>query len=113
MTECGLSFDGLTVEVIADNKHISQLLFEFILKCKTYRRICLISDSLSCAGMPNGKYKLGEEDVVTDGKVCYLADMSALAGSVTSIDQWYATCCLMALNWDKQSIWRRNLHANM
>ena len=25
MTECGLSFDGLTVEVIADNKHISQL----------------------------------------------------------------------------------------
>lgn len=87
MTECGLSFDGLTVEVIADNKHISQLLFEFILKCKTYRRVCLISDSLSCAGMPNGKYKLGEEDIVTDGKVCYLADMSALAGSVTSIDQ--------------------------
>ncbi len=87
MTECGLSFDDLTAEVIADNKHISRRLFEFIFKCKTYRRICLVSDSLSCAGMPKGGYKLGDEDVVTDEKVCYLADMSALAGSVTSIDQ--------------------------
>lgn len=87
LTECGLLYDDLTVEVIADDKHISRELFEFILKCKTYKRIILVSDSLSCAGMPAGTYKLGTHDVYTDGKVCYLADMSSLAGSVTSVGE--------------------------
>lgn len=87
LTECGLMFDSLTTEVIADGKHISENLFKFIMKCKTYRKICLVSDSLSCAGMPSGVYKLGQHDVVTDQKACYLADMSALAGSVTAVDQ--------------------------
>lgn len=87
LSESGLLLDQLTVEVIADDEHISKQLFELIYKCKGKDKICLVSDSLSCAGMKKGNYKLGDRDVYTDGKVCYLADMSSLAGSVTSVGE--------------------------
>ncbi|MCQ2602481.1 MAG: hypothetical protein MJ193_00995 [Clostridia bacterium] len=93
LTESGLYYDELTVEVIADDKHISKELFLFILKCKGFKNICLISDSLSAAGMEKGFYKLGNDNVFTDGKVCYLEDYSALAGSVTSVGEMVKIVC--------------------
>ncbi len=93
LTESGLYFDELTVEVIADDKHISKELFLLILKCKGFEKICLISDSLSAAGMKKGYYKLGNDTVFTDEKVCYLEDFSSLAGSVTSVGEMVKIVC--------------------
>lgn len=93
LTESGLLFDELTVEVIADDKHISKELFLLILKCKGFEKICLISDSLSAAGMKKGYYKLGNDNVFTDEKVCYLEDFSSLAGSVTSVGEMVKIVC--------------------
>lgn len=84
VVETALSTD-LFVEVIADGIHLSVDLIKFVLKCKGYHNVMLVSDSLSCAGMKEGVYKLGDDDVYTNGKACYRADKSGLAGSVISL----------------------------
>lgn len=85
VVETALDSDDLFVEVIADGIHLDIDLVKFVIKCKGYHRVILVSDSLSCAGMEEGYYKLGDDDVYTDGKACYRADHSGLAGSVISL----------------------------
>lgn len=64
LREYGLTDDNLTAEMIADNKHISPQLAKMILKAKGRDKVCVVSDSLRCAGIkPDGKlYKLGTCD---------------------------------------------------
>lgn len=85
LVEAGLFFKSLKLELIADGIHISENMFRFISSLREYKDIMLVSDSLSAAGMKEGKYKLAKHDIVTDGKAAYLADLSSLAGSVTSV----------------------------
>ena len=85
LTETGLYRDDLAVEVIADGKHLSKELVDFIFKCKPLDKIIYVSDSLSPAGMPIGEYKLGDHDILNAGDVAYLKDMSSIAGSVTNL----------------------------
>ena len=47
-------------------------------------RICLISDSLRCCGMPEGKYELGGQDVFLKGGVARLED-GTIAGSASNL----------------------------
>ncbi len=85
VAETALAKKDLFVEMIPDGKHLSVPLMKFVIERKGYRRVMLVSDSLSCAGMPVGTYKLGEDDVFNDGKVCVRADKSGIAGSVISL----------------------------
>ena len=87
LTETGLYRDDLAVEVIADGKHLSKELVDFIFKCKPLDKIIYVSDSLSPAGMPIGEYKLGDHDILNAGDVAYLKDMSSIAGSVTNLNR--------------------------
>lgn len=88
LNETALITDSVHAEVIADDIHIPRSIFTLILKNKGYRRIMLVSDSLSAAGMPVGNYKLGTDiDIYNNGKVALLADFSALAGSITPISK--------------------------
>lgn len=88
LNETALLDSRIMTEVIADDMHISEPLFRFIYKNKGYRKIMLVSDSLSAAGMPVGTYKLGRDiDVYNNGKVALLADFSALAGSITPVSK--------------------------
>ena len=80
LTEAGLIDKRLIVEVIADNVHVPDVLFGMIFKLKGARGICLVSDSISVAGMPEGDQRVR----VKDG-VAVLADSGVVAGSVTSI----------------------------
>jgi N-acetylglucosamine-6-phosphate deacetylase len=85
LTEAGLYYDELTVEAIADGKHLKKELFLFVLKNKGFKNVCIISDSLAPAGMPNGRYKLGDQDVYTDGVAAYLSNGTSLAGSISNL----------------------------
>lgn len=88
LNETALLKNEIDAEVIADGIHIPRSLFELILKNKGYRRIMLVSDSLSAAGMPVGNYKLGVDiDIYNNGDVALLADLSALAGSITPVSK--------------------------
>ncbi len=93
LREYGLIDDNLTAEMIADNKHIPPELAKTIIRAKGTNKVCVVSDSLRCAGMPNdGKtYKLGSGEnaqlvIVNDG-VATLADGSRYAGSITCVRQ--------------------------
>ena len=86
--ESGLLLDELTVEIIADGKHLPASLLKLIYKCKGPDRIALCSDSIRAAGMPDGEYTLGNPEngqitVVNEG-VAWLPDRTAFAGSVAT-----------------------------
>lgn len=89
--EAGYLIDDLFVEVIADGCHLPAELLQLIYKMKGTDRICLVTDSMRAAGMPDGEYLLGSRSggmrtVVEDG-VAKLLDRSAFAGSVATMDR--------------------------
>ena len=47
-------------------------------------RVCLISDSLRCCGMPDGEYELGGQQVFLSGGVARLAD-GTIAGAASDL----------------------------
>jgi N-acetylglucosamine-6-phosphate deacetylase len=85
LAEMGLLRDELTVEVIADGKHLTPNLLRLVLKNKPPSQVCLITDAVPAAGMPPGEYEfLGERVWVTE-EVAYRADRERYAGSVLTM----------------------------
>lgn len=91
VVEAGLLLDSLTVQVIADGKHLPPPLLRLVYKCKGAQRISLITDGLSaCATqLREGtviRQSNGVEMVYDDG-VFKLPDRSAFAGSAATMDR--------------------------
>lgn len=88
VVEAGLLRDELSVQVIADLRHLPPALLQLIYKCKGADRISLITDGLeySAAELKEGtvyRQKNGVETVYEDG-VMKLLDRKAFAGSVAT-----------------------------
>ena len=91
MNETALYDQRIMTEIIADNMHIPEDLFMFVLKNKGYQNVSLVSDSLSAAGMPEGYYMLGTVTrIYNAGNVALLENMKTLAGSVTPVSKMVA-----------------------
>ncbi len=75
------AFDSnASVELITDGLHIHPSVVRLTSKLFG-EKLCLISDSLRCAGMPDGVYDLsGQAVTMKDGKAC-LSGTDTLAGS--------------------------------
>jgi N-acetylglucosamine-6-phosphate deacetylase len=88
LLEAALTFEGLTVEMIADNRHLPPTLMKLAYKCIGPDRLCAISDATSGAGLPDGSRFVmgGMEYEVSDG-VGMMFDRSAFAGSTTLLNQ--------------------------
>ena len=90
--EAGYLLDGLSVEIIADGKHLPKEILRMVWKYKGADRTALCSDALPPAGLPegtefyNGRAPHGVKSVIHDG-VGKLADHSALAGSIACADR--------------------------
>ena len=86
--EAALVFDDLTVEMIANNKHLPPTLMKLAYKCIGPDRLCAVSDATSGAGLPEGSRFVmgGMEYEVADG-VGMMFDRSAFAGSTTLLNQ--------------------------
>ena len=88
--------DGMTVEIIADGKHLPPELLRLIVKTKPLEDICLVTDSMRGAGMADGEHVLlgslahGQECIIDQG-VAVLPDRSAFAGSVCTADRCVRT----------------------
>lgn len=99
--ETGYLLDDMSIEIIADGKHLPPELLRLIVKSKSWDRICLITDSMRGAGMPEGSHpklgslKDGQETVISDG-VAFLLDKSAFAGSVCTTDRCVRTMVQLA-----------------
>jgi N-acetylglucosamine-6-phosphate deacetylase len=76
---------SLTADIIADGIHVSPAIVQLFLQAKGVERAVLITDAISAAGMPDGRYQLGPLQVdVKDGK-CTMD--GRLAGSVLTMDR--------------------------
>ncbi|HWR23469.1 MAG TPA: N-acetylglucosamine-6-phosphate deacetylase [Feifaniaceae bacterium] len=66
------------VEVIADGIHLHPAMVRAVFKL--FDRVCLISDSMRGAGLPDGDYSLGGQAVTVKAGKCTLSD-GTIAGS--------------------------------
>jgi N-acetylglucosamine-6-phosphate deacetylase len=84
LLEVALSEPEIFCELIADGHHVSTTLMRMLYRAKGSAGICLVTDAIAGAGLPNeSRFSLfGKECVVRDG-VCWLANGSVLAGSAS------------------------------
>lgn len=68
-------------EAICDGRHLHPGVVRLLLKIKGNQRVVAITDSIMAAGLPDGKYKLGVNDVVVEDGDAKLADSGVRAGS--------------------------------
>ncbi len=88
LLETALVHPGLSVEMIADNKHLPPTLMKLAYKCIGPDHLCVVSDATSGAGLPEGsRFCMGQmEYEVADG-VGMMFDRTAFAGSTTLLNQ--------------------------
>ncbi len=70
VVETVLACDDITTELIADGIHVPPLMMALTVRAKGPDRVCLVSDSMRGAGMPDGDYTFGPRD----GKMCFVRD---------------------------------------
>ena len=76
-----LEDDNVYCEVICDGLHLHPGTVRLILKTKGLDRVVAITDSIMAAGLPDGNYKLGVNDVVVVNGDAKLAEGGSRAGS--------------------------------
>ena len=81
-----LTSPGLTVEVIADGIHIHPIVLKILTKIKEGEEIVLITDAMRAAGLKEGTYDLGGQEVIVAEGQARLKD-GTLAGSVLTMDK--------------------------
>ncbi|MDD2961456.1 MAG: N-acetylglucosamine-6-phosphate deacetylase [Muribaculaceae bacterium] len=81
--------DDMTVEMIGDGIHVPPVILKLIHKTKGVEKTCLITDALACAAS-DSTTAFDPRVIIEDG-VCKLADRSALAGSIATMDRLIRT----------------------
>jgi len=73
-------------EAICDGRHLHPGTVRMLLKIKGIDKVVAITDSIMAAGLPDGNYKLGVNDVVVEDGDAKLADTGVRAGSTLTQD---------------------------
>ena len=95
--ESGYLLDDFDVEIIADGHHLPASLLKLIYKSKGSSRICLITDAIAGAGLPEGtELSMGSVPYIIEDGVAKLLDRSAFAGSVTTANNLVRTMVELA-----------------
>jgi len=81
-----LSSPKLIVEMIADGIHIHPVVMKILTKAKENEKIVLITDAMRAAGLKEGTYDLGGQEVIVTKGQARLKD-GTLAGSVLTMDK--------------------------
>ena len=74
-------------EAICDGRHLHPGVVRLLLKTKGIDRVVAITDSIMAAGLPDGNYKLGVNDVVVVDGDAKLASNGVRAGSTLTTGQ--------------------------
>ena len=97
VVESAYYFDDMYVELIADGKHLPLDLINLVFKLKKNGTILLVSDSLSIAGCDCTVGMLNGIPYIVEDGVAKLADRSAFAGSIATIDALVKQCVLAGI----------------
>jgi N-acetylglucosamine-6-phosphate deacetylase len=73
-------------ELIADGIHLHPGMLAFAARAAGPDRAALITDAMDAAGMPDGTYELGGQDVTVRDRVARLAGGGSIAGSTLTMD---------------------------
>lgn len=89
--EAAYFLDGMTVEIIADGKHLPESLLKLIYKLKGAENICLVTDALGATGLPANIKEIydasSKQVIIIEDGVAKLKDGKAFAGSVATSDR--------------------------
>lgn len=80
-----LGGDGLTAGVIVDGHHLDEFVVRLAWRALGPRRFLTVTDATAGLGLPPGRQRLGDQEVVVGDGDVRLAD-GTLAGSATSLD---------------------------
>ena len=82
---CAMTSQGLYSELICDGKHVDPVACEVLVRSKGWEHVALITDCLSCGGLPDGDYFIGELSIELRGGAAYLKNGGNLAGSTLTL----------------------------
>ena len=88
------ALENMTVEMIADGIHVPPVMLRMIYQIKGVERTALVTDALACTASKDDT--AFDPRVVLEDGVCKLADRSALAGSIATMDRLVRTCVQQA-----------------
>ena len=88
------ALENMTVEMIADGIHVPPVMLHMIYQIKGVERTALVTDALACTASKDDT--AFDPRVVLEDGVCKLADRSALAGSIATVDRLVRTCVQQA-----------------
>ena len=95
IVEAAYLADGMTVELIADGKHIPRETMLLCFKIKGADKVALITDAMRAAGTDVKESILGEKNtgtpVIVEDGVAKLCDRSFFAGSIATMDVCFQT----------------------
>ena len=74
-------------EAICDGRHLHPGTVRMLLACKGWDKVVAVTDSIQAAGLPDGRYKLGVNDVLVQDGDAVLADSGVRAGSTLTTGQ--------------------------
>ena len=74
-------------EAICDGRHLHPGTVRMLLKCKGLDRVIAVTDSIMAAGLPDGRYTLGVNDVIVEDGDAKLAQTGVRAGSTLTTSQ--------------------------
>ena len=88
---------GVSVELICDGKHIPRDIFRLAVKIKGTNSVMAVTDAMRLAGTNQKSGRLGGLkngiDVIADGGVAKLPDLSSYAGSIATMDRCLKVLC--------------------
>jgi N-acetylglucosamine-6-phosphate deacetylase len=82
---CAMTSQGVYAELIADGKHVDPVVCETLVRSKGWEHVALITDCLSCGGLPDGEYFIGELPIELRDGAAYLKDGGNFAGSTLTL----------------------------
>ena len=82
----GLLSSSVVCELIADGVHLHPGMLAFAAASAGPGRAALVTDAMDAAGMPDGRYELGGQEVVVADRVARLSRNGSIAGSTLTMD---------------------------
>lgn len=80
-----LESDKVFCEIICDGRHLHPGTVRLIIKTKGLDQVVAVTDSIMAAGLPDGNYKLGVNDVIVENGDARLAGGGSRAGSTLTM----------------------------
>lgn len=82
---CAMTSQGVYAELICDGLHVDPVVCETLVRAKGWEHVVLVTDCLSCGGLPDGDYFIGELPIELRDGAAFLKDGGNFAGSTLTL----------------------------